>query len=255
MHHGLLGFGEIHVGPLTMCYFHGIEKSLADCGCQVIVTRVHPTGGIERRAAELKVQILSRLAELGCAGAQVVIIAHSMGGLDARYMINRLDMADRVRALVTITTPHRGSPYADWCVRHLGKRLGGFKLMQFLRLDVDAVRDLTTERCAQFNEEIPNLPGVGYFSVSAARPWRRIAPVLYHAHRVVSAADGDNDGLVSVRSATWGEHLGTWPADHLHTINRRMVMEFRDKTGDITPYYLEVIERLRRDGILPPPME
>ena len=47
---------------------------------------------------------------------RVVIIAHSMGGLDARYMISRLGMDDRVTALVTITTPHRGSPYADWCL-------------------------------------------------------------------------------------------------------------------------------------------
>ncbi len=250
MHHGLFGFGEIHVGPLTLCYFHGLGKSLANCGCEVIVTRVHPTGGIARRAAELKQRILSRLAELGCPGAQVVIIAHSMGGLDARYMISRLGMATRVRALVTITTPHRGSPYADWCVRHLGKRLGGFKLMNDLGLDVDALRDLTTANCERFNHETQNVDGVRYFSVTAARPWRLVTPVLYLSHRIVSAAEGNNDGLVSVKSGSWGEHLGTWPADHLHTINRRMVVELRNKTGDITPYYLEVLERLRADGLM-----
>ena len=51
-----------------------------------------------------------------------------MGGLDARYMIGQLGMADRVAALLTVTTPHRGSPYADWCGAPPGPRLRGLRV-------------------------------------------------------------------------------------------------------------------------------
>ena len=42
-----------------------------------------------------------------------------------------------------------------------------------------------------------------------------------HAWKVIHDAEGENDSLVSVKSAVWGKHLGTWPADHWHTINKR----------------------------------
>ena len=40
------------------------------------------------------------------------LIAHSMGGLDARHMIVREGMAERVASLTTVGTPHNGTPVA-----------------------------------------------------------------------------------------------------------------------------------------------
>src|SRR3989442_534644 len=84
---------------------------------------------------------------------------------NARYMISRLGMADRVAALLTVCTPHRGSQYADWCLLNLGKRMGGLRLMKLLNLDIQALTDLTTTSCAEFNEKITDAPDVQYFSV------------------------------------------------------------------------------------------
>jgi len=89
---------------------------------------------------------------------KVLIIAHSMGGLDARYMISRLGMEEHVAALLTVCTPHRGSPYADWCLLNLGKRMGGLWLTNLFGLDVRALSDLTTQSCSRFNEEITDSP-------------------------------------------------------------------------------------------------
>lgn len=247
LHHGLFGYQSIGLGRLRWAYFQGIDKALQKAGHPVIITRVHPTGGIPRRAQELRQSIESSLDSLGFNGrTKVLIVAHSLGGLDARFMIHQLGMADRVAGLLTITSPHRGSPYADWCARHLGKRLGGFELMEMLGLDVQGIRDLTTQACAEFNQRITDVPGVQYFSVTAAREWRKVAPWVLHSHRVVFDAEGDNDGLVSVRSGTWGTHLCTWAADHFHTINKRFVLEFRNRTGNIAPYYLKAIEAVKR---------
>jgi len=151
-----------------------------------------------------------------------------------------------VAALLTITTPHRGSAYADWCVKHLGQRLGGLQLMNFLGLDVQAISDLTRESCRRFNEEVEDSRYVKYFSVSAARPWHRVPAFALHSFKVIAEAEGENDGLVAIQSSPWGEHLGTWPADHWHTINKRFTVEIKEPTGDITPYYLKVLERVRR---------
>jgi triacylglycerol lipase len=244
LHHGLMGFGDVAIGPIKIAYFRGIDRALAQRGHPLIVSRVHPTGAIELRARQLKATILRGLKQHGREGSPVLIIAHSMGGLDARYMISRLGMAGQVAGILTVSTPHRGSPYADWCLRNLGERLGGMRLMNFLGLDVRAVSDLTTERCRQFNREIKDAAGVQYFSISAARPWHRVPPFAVHAHKIVTDAEGDNDCLVSVKSATWGEHLATWPADHFHAINHKLIVEIKHKTGDITPYYLKALDRM-----------
>src|SRR5690348_14070009 len=150
LHHGLFGLGNFQIGRWKVSYFNGgIERAIADRGHPLIIPRVHPTAGIVTRARQLKETILRQLEILNRPRDPIIIIAHSMGGLDARYMISCLGMADRVRALVTVSTPHRGSPYADWCLQHLGQRLGGLGLARFIGLDVQALADLTTESCEE----------------------------------------------------------------------------------------------------------
>jgi len=245
LHHGMFGFGQFQVGNFRMSYFTGVDREIARRGHPLIVSRVHPTGAIARRAMQLKETVLRQSAILGLGGRKLLVLAHSMGGLDARYMISKLAMADRVAALLTVTTPHRGSAYADWAVRNLGRRLGGLQVMNFLGIDVQGILDVTTEACARFNEEVKDAAGVKYFSVSCARPWAKSTPLLMQSNRVIYEAEGDNDGLVSVRSSTWGTHLGVWPADHLHSINKRYLVEVGEqKTGSITPYYMKALERV-----------
>lgn len=249
LHHGLLAPGKIALGPRTIGSFVGIDRVFAERGYTTMLTQVHPTASVARRASQLKSIILEHLKNLDGRDARVVIVAHSMGGLDARYMISQLGMDDKVAAVVTVSTPHRGSPYADWCFRHL-TRFKTLQLFNAMGLDVGAAADLTGEACGRFNEKVPDAPGVKYYSVSAARPFWSVTPLLYQPYRVVYEAEGENDGLVSVRSAQWGEHLETWAADHWHLLNRRFVIEGEKGTGDIRPYYQRVIERLEGEGVL-----
>jgi triacylglycerol lipase len=245
LHHGFLGHGEFQIGPMRMSYFPKIDRAITQLGHPVIVTSVHPTSSIARRAAQLKQSLLKQLQSMGLTGQKVILMAHSMGGLDARYAVTRLGLDRYVSAVVTVTSPHRGTPMADWVVENVGRRLGAFKLINFLKLDLQAVMDLTTVRCAEFNREVPDVPGVKYFSVSAARPRRMIPPFALHSHYLIENLEGENDGLVSVKSSTWGEHLGVWKADHWHTINRRFMPEFKDPTGDIAPLWVSLLQRVK----------
>jgi hypothetical protein len=70
--------------------------------------------------------VADRLSVLGWAGepGRVVVVAHSLGGLVARYWLGPLEGWRVCRALITLGTPHRGAPKAlSWMAA--GVRLGG----------------------------------------------------------------------------------------------------------------------------------
>src|SRR5207237_783809 len=105
--HGFLGFDEIGLGNRKHLYFRGIGEQLERAGAQLYCPRVPPASSISARAARLA-DLIRALPE-----PRVNIVAHSMGGLDARFAISRLGLADKVASLVTIGTPHLGTPLAD----------------------------------------------------------------------------------------------------------------------------------------------
>lgn len=250
LHHGLFGFGNLRFGPLALRYFAGgIERAIREAGHPLILGRSHPTGSVELRARQLKATIRKQLSGVRATNGRIgrmIILAHSMGGLDARFMISRLGMAEHVAALVTICTPHRGSPYADWVLANLGQRLGGARLASMLRLDLQAISDLTIEATRRFNLQTPDHPSVRYFSISADCAPRRLAPMFLHPAVIIRQQEGPNDGLVSIRSAAWGEHLETWPVDHLHAINKRLTPRTLQPEHDVTPRYCRLLEVVTR---------
>jgi triacylglycerol lipase len=140
-----------------------------------------------------------------------------MGGLDARYMISKLDMGPRVLSLTTIGTPHRGCSFADWGIRNLGWFLK--PIMRCLGVSPDAFYDLTIENCRRFNDEIRDVPGVRYRSVAGQCDESLLGPVLRLPSKIVRNLEGPNDGIVSVASASYGEHCEIWHADHLNLVN------------------------------------
>jgi triacylglycerol lipase len=252
LHHGLFGHGVWHWGPWHWYYFKGIDRAISARGYPLIIPAVHPTAGVATRARQLKEIILARLSEMNLRNQRIVILAHSLGGLDARHMLTHLGMAQHVKALVTVGTPHRGSAYADWAVRHVGQRLGGLRLMKFLGVDVQAIVDVTRSACVQFNADTPDMPDVRYYSISTQRPRHQMPTFAVHSHKVIETAEGRNDGLVSVASAIWGEHIETWNVDHWLAINRRLVSEAGGRNR-IIGYWMKILDRLVEDGVLEPP--
>jgi triacylglycerol lipase len=240
--HGLCGFDRLYAMRRPVAdYFPGIREYLEAAGNRVYTARVSPTSGVARRALDLK-----RFIEREVPAGPVHIIGHSMGGLDARYMISRLGMEHRVRSLITIGTPHRGSTFADWGWHRLSRFL--VPVMRWLGIPHQAFIDLRTDSCRRFNEDVPNVPGVRYLSVAGVceRPW--IGPEWELPFRVVNRREGPNDGVVSVASAAWGEHCEVWPGDHLNLVNwpNRIAVRrglWRDRAAD----YGRILQRLAYD--------
>ena len=85
---------------------------------------------------------LKYLLDKYLSGRQVVIVAHSMGGLIARAYMNLKGGGERVIKLITLATPHHGSPLAS--LFSIFKRVGKEQLQSQAQLHQyipQAVRD------------------------------------------------------------------------------------------------------------------
>jgi triacylglycerol lipase len=89
-----------------------LRRSLRRCGFgQVRTLNYSPFTSDARDAAAA----LGRAVEQLCAETghdQVHVVAHSLGGVLARYYVQRLGGDERVHTLVTLGTPHRGTSSA-----------------------------------------------------------------------------------------------------------------------------------------------
>lgn len=241
--HGLCGFRAVKVGARVMKeYFRGIPKQLAAGGNRVFAAKVGPTDGVARRAADLKRYILDELPD-----EPVHLIGHSLGGLDARYMVSRLGMEDRVLSVTTVGTPHRGTAFADWGWQRLSR--WAVPLLHGVGLSHEAFVDLRTDSCARFNDLVPDAPGVRYHSVAGVcePPW--LGAEWRFTHAIVNRAEGPNDGVVSVASAAWGESAEVWAGDHLNLVNWPNRRARRQGVwADRAPDYGRIVRRLAASG-------
>jgi triacylglycerol lipase len=132
-------------------------------GAEVIVTAVPGTGSITSRADQL-----DRFLQNKALGRGINFMAHSMGGLDCRHLITHVKPVDYTPlSLTTIATPHRGSPFMDWCkARRYTHHLG-------------ATNRLTTPLCGdqeylglgrrRFGEEKPVSTSTGVITTAAVK--------------------------------------------------------------------------------------
>lgn len=92
--------------------FHAVKEALEADGHKVYLADLPPFQSSQVRATHLKGAVDRALAE---GATKVNLIAHSMGGLDSRFLVSPRGLAygDRVATITTISTPHRGSAMAD----------------------------------------------------------------------------------------------------------------------------------------------
>lgn len=228
--HGFMG--AKWYGPVD--YWWRIPRVLESQGRRVFVA---DTPSIQ--APEVRAGVLAKLVDDVLAqthARKVVLIGHSMGGLDSRALITD-GYGDRVAALVTVATPHAGTPVADVIlgvvpgfaereVAGLVDALAG--LLDGTRQDaLAAAQALSTEGCRAFEARNPDDPRVAYFSLRGRTSVDPLfflhdrdycdAPLL-PTYALLAALDKKSDGLVPLESQHRGEDLGTIPADHFNVV-------------------------------------
>jgi triacylglycerol esterase/lipase EstA (alpha/beta hydrolase family) len=133
------------------------------------------------------------------------LIAHSMGGLDSRYLIAQLESAgrergdppgsasNRIASLTTVGSPHRGSPIADMVLDVIDLPFSfspnatpailanaptvnkiSQRLANLFGIDVSGITNLSTQSMVGFNKRVQNAPYVYYQSYGGDKnfkPW------------------------------------------------------------------------------------
>lgn len=121
-------FGFVNFGRVV--YFTHVREFLEDaCARERLPVEIHrvrmkPTSSLRVRAGELAAFVRDTAPD----GAPVHLIGHSTGGLDARLFATpgvSLDidveaLAQRIRSVVTVATPHRGTPLAGFFASRMG---------------------------------------------------------------------------------------------------------------------------------------
>ncbi len=148
-------------------YFHGAPARYPNA----LFPTVPIIGQISDRAKALAAQIVRKFP-----AGPLHIIAHSMGGLDSRFLISQdvqgLASSGRIASLSTISTPHLGSAVADFInappdVLNLPARVLYETItstVEAMGMPTGALANLTTTYCATFNAQNPDRAGVRYFA-------------------------------------------------------------------------------------------
>ena len=250
------------IGFRDLCYFNywgRIPKELAENGAVVYYGHQQAWGTIEANAGIIRQNIGKILEENHCK--KVNIIAHSKGGLDARYLISGLHMEDSVASLTTVSTPHRGSELLnilnklpDGIYRFIAS---GFD-RTFKRLGdpcpdcYHASRQLSPEFCQEFNEKYPDSPKV-YYQSYASYVKHTFGDNLLSIPNLLMffAGASRNDGLVTVDSAKWGHFKKTFVSSGRRGISHGDMIDLKreDYKGfDVIEAYVQIVAELKEMG-------
>jgi len=224
--HGICPFDRLYLKPFgrlvrsdRLSYFKGIKSFLEGKGYKIFSPWVSWGGSLERRAMDLFYEIKG-FSDDFCKFKKLNFVAHSMGGLDVRYMIYRFDLYEKVEHVITIGTPHHGTSLADIRILRF-KRL--IDLCLKIGLDLRGFFDLTTSRMRELNQVLgreEKRRDLKLWTIAGLQSYNNIFFLLRGSYRVLEALEGENDGLVSVRSAVYDEgyFYRYWDLDHLNQI-------------------------------------
>ena len=236
-----------------------IDRILRIQGHTVYKSRIDAFGSVKTNAVQLKEEIDAILRETGAE--KVNLIAHSKGGLDAKYMIRHLGMAPKVASLTTLCTPHRGSPIASFIMRFpkFAVKYVAFWVDLVYRILGDRHPDSFAaceelRRAENLEAELVNIAdGVlcQSFSSSMRKGGSRsdfvmTVPLIFSRFL---EKDRVSDGLVPQDSAIFGNYRGDCIDD---SVSHTEIVDFmvRDKKRDkIFAFYSALCEELVNAGL------
>ncbi len=193
-------------------YWGKIPKNLRKNGATVYLANVDALGTIENNAAELKDYILNICQTTDCQ--KVNIIAHSKGGLDARYMLSKLEMKNYVASLTLISVPNHGTVWADlglYSLEHFKMTTASEKISYvYAKILADknpnpmsAYKQCQPEYMNKLNNEMTDVEDVYYQSYGSYIKENYPNFFMKYRRKNIHKYAGDNDGVIQLSSMQW----------------------------------------------------
>jgi len=240
-------------------YWGRVPKELTRYGATVHYGNQEAVGTVERNGRDIRDKVLRVLEETGCE--KVNIIAHSKGGLDARYAVSTLGLADKVASLTAIGVPHRGCRFIDMACglipESLYRRLANLVDSTFRKLGDEnpdfytAIRQFRTRDSEELSRQMPDAPGVYYQSYMSKMKSPLSDPLLALPYLIIYPLEGENDGLVSTQSANWGDYKGMLAAKGQRGVSHGDIIDLKreDYKGfDVLEAYISIVSDLKNLG-------
>ncbi|KAI9305000.1 hypothetical protein BJ944DRAFT_162543 [Cunninghamella echinulata] len=240
--HGLYGFdvrGPHKLPFLQIHYWGGIEKALAKLGANVVVTNCrYLLSHLDNQPRNYRPLSLTTIScphrgspvmdwfrdHVGVGLMSDTIKSAAIQKMKENSDIHSSQMASTTTippSLNNITSSSSSSsssplplPLASWTSLSDIVKMPSYLLDPMVQkiiqlLDTPAYANLTTDYCQQyFNPNTPDNPSVAYYSYGASTTLP-VWSFLGLPNQLVREKEGDNDGLVSVKSAKWGKYIRT----------------------------------------------
>jgi triacylglycerol lipase len=235
---------------------HAEAMHLRARGVWAYAPHVNPYDTVAVRAATWAKRLEQVLAETGAD--RVNLVGFSSGGLDARHLAAEMGWGPRLASLVTVATPHRGTPLAQYLFSRPERlRSWAVGLMDFFGRAAyesappraaEALAELTPDAVgARFGPEtVPGVWCASFASQAGKGTTASMYPPLVVPNRILYRLAGLNDGIVPTASAAWGEPLGTLDADHARLVGLSLTPS---DTFESRSFYQFVCERLAARGL------
>lgn len=245
-------------------YWGRISSALEKRGYNVLLSGQDSNGSIKSNAEQIASRFESLLKKYDAE--KVNIIAHSKGGLEARYLASSLGYADKIASITTLATPHNGSETVDALMKFpqpiikAGCKITDlwFKILGDKAPDTyGAIRSFLTSEAALFNEHNPDIESVYYQSYAFVMENARSDMLMWFPNLVVNHFEGENDGLLPPKSVKWTNfrgivrgvnNRGISHCDEVDMRRKKIKITYDEKKADIVDLYLDIAEKLERDG-------
>lgn len=252
-------------GSIDPIHWGRIPGALMQHGAEVFFGQQDSWADIETNAKGIVTRIDEILSQTHAE--KVNIIGHSKGGLEARMAASSLGMQDKIASITTVATPHYGSKTMDVL----------FKLPQFIWRRIVAsvnrqaaaagdkhpdcfkvLSEFTTKYMRKFNENNPDRTGILYQSYASILRFPFSYAILSLTKLVVYIIEGQNDGLVTVTSASWGNRCSIIHSNSLRGISHQDAVDIRKKpftnkgglgVSDICDVYVQIAKELKMEGL------
>ena len=241
-------------------YWGRIPDELIKNGATIYYGNHSSSLSVEGSAKELADRIKQIVKETNCE--KVNVIAHSKGGLDARYAISNLGMDKYIASLSMINTPNHGCVFADYLLHKAPKGLKNkvasgynFALKKLGDKDPDfiaGVTDLTTPVVEELNKKMVSNKDVyyrAYGSILKKATGGRFP--LNLTNNFVGLFDGKNDGLVGIESFPLDDKVTIIDAPYKRGISHGDVIDLNReniKGYDVREFYVNLVKDLKDKG-------